>query len=576
MNSEELYQKYIKELEGLTTISLWHPNLDDICNDSTYRLMFESIIFNTLKSIHKTVTSSNWANLRKDYIAYLTFRENQTINPLLKSRYAAIKAICFKKDVDSAYNIITSYFTIIIHSNLDFATFSETFSALVHTFVLLKKLPSPSIYDFFAALLNDNTILDTNKCVLIDSILKCDISGFKVTQIPNFYCLCEPILDRIKEKQRRKRLITNMIDICDKLKNSDSIFSEYKKSLYELLADNEMQFVLDEDDNNGMIAHINHNILQNIKMWYKEAGNHTKMNEIEQQIIQLKHSRKFITFQHNLYSKEQEEIMNKFFDIVHNFNIITYLSGLADNYFGFFPSHNYIIQQSSLITYESDFEIVKVDDCGNETKIKEENLPTYNYYLCYEQFFQPVITNFSQQVLDKIADGSLTFRKVKSVLIKETILGKKYITMLGYEQSLYDFIDQPLRNLFSELRKLVKHKEYNLIIPLETLCLKIERLLREILYIQGVSTLSTSPDKEQFILFDKILQSLQDNDTFNLEDINYFRYVLTNEGYNLRNYTAHGIIDVRYNRTMKGINSCIALFVLILKIAYNIKPDLKF
>lgn len=571
MISEELYQKYIAELEGFDKIMLWHPKYEDICNDSSHRLMFESIIFNTLKSIQGTVTSSNWKDIRKEYIDYITLRANQTQNLFLKSRYAAIKAVCFKKDTEPAYNTLISFFSAIIRSDIDFPTFNETFDALVKTYIQIKNPSIPTLYQNFTSFLSDISISHENKNILIDDIVRCNVTAFKISNMPNFYSLCESVLENITEKYRRKRLITNMINICDRLINTDKLYAKRKKVLYEQLGDNERLFLLKEDPNNGMVAHLNHHILQNIKMWYKESGNCKKMNEIEQQLIQIKQSRVFPTIQCNIYSEEQKEILNRYFEVVHDFNISEYLSGIANNFFGFLPPHSYILEKSALIKYEDGFEIVKVDVCGNETKINPENLPTYNYFSCYEQIFQSVISNFSEQILDKLSDGSLTYQKVKHLLINETIYGQSYTTMLGFDQTLYEFIELPLRSLFIELKKIVKHKPFNLIVPLETLCLKFERLLREILFIQGIAIISVSAEKEQFILFDKILQYLEDNEIFSVEDINYFRFIFTNDGYfNLRNFAAHGLIDVRYNRTPLGIHSCIALFIAILKVGYNI------
>ncbi len=571
MIPEEKYLYYIAKLESTEHIKIMQPDIEDVINDTSHRLMFESMIFNTLKSIYSTVTSPKWKTIRTEYIKYISLRVNQTNNLLLKSRYVSIKAICFRKDIDEAFHINCAFFSKIMTLPLHIGTYNETFYALIQSYTLLKKSPDYSVYQLFESILSNKDISSDNKRFLVSSIATCNVSRFSISHIKNLYTICESLLQETQERIRRKGLLANMITICERLKNSDPVYSDKEKILYEQMADNERSFILEKDPNNAMIPHLNHNILQNVVKWYKESGNTAKFNEAVQDLIKTKNSLIFPTYTFDIYSDEQKVLLCRYMEIIEQYNTPIYLNGLANNFFGIFPSHSIITDKTLKNTPIEGFEYVKVDACGNQTIVKDEDLPNFHYFTAFKEFLQPCLVNFSKQFLDKIAAGSLNYQTTKKALIKESIFGKSFVSMTGIQLKFFDFIELPMKNLFTEFTKIVNHRKYNLSVPLELLSLKLERLFREILYINGISTLATSnsADKEQFIMLDKILQRLEENKLFEIDDINFFRYVLTTDGYNLRNDTAHGLIDFRYYKTILGVHSCFLLFVCILKIAYK-------
>ena len=65
-----------------------------------------------------------------------------------------------------------------------------------------------------------------------------------------------------------------------------------------------------------------------------------------------------------------------------------------------------------------------------------------------------------------------------------------------------------IHDFFIQLKRVTLHKAINFTIPLDTLSIKIERILRDMLYLNGYSTMKQLPNgKEQMFLLDDILKS---------------------------------------------------------------------
>lgn len=130
-------------------------------------------------------------------------------------------------------------------------------------------------------------------------------------------------------------------------------------------------------------------------------------------------------------------------------------------------------------------------------------------------------------------------------------------------------ISPSIYEYFNQLNYVVKTKSIpNLILPMDSLVLKIEGLIRDICQSKGVTTFYTKKDKkDRDITVEKDLNALLHEeaikDLFDEDDLLFFKFMLIEKvGYNLRNEIAHGLL--RYeNYKLEYMHF---LFVLLIRL----------
>ncbi|MCM1142739.1 MAG: DUF4209 domain-containing protein [Muribaculum sp.] len=148
----------------------------------------------------------------------------------------------------------------------------------------------------------------------------------------------------------------------------------------------------------------------------------------------------------------------------------------------------------------------------------------------------------------------------------------------AYKHSLklFDFCDVELKELIRQFSNFSKERTFDFTLSICSLSVKTERIVREILQLSGFSTISTeskghSNYKEEVKLLEEILNSEDIHKIYSMEDINFFKYVLTKNGRNIRNYVAHGILDPYYYKSIFAITDALLLLIVILRLAVNYK-----
>ena len=133
-------------------------------------------------------------------------------------------------------------------------------------------------------------------------------------------------------------------------------------------------------------------------------------------------------------------------------------------------------------------------------------------------------------------------------------------------------VEKGLKHLFYQFKKIVAGNIPDFTLSIDSLCPKIERILREMLHsvnacILKIDIKSATPRKETMLLLDQLLNVPEIKNFMTEEDINFFRYVLTNEGQNIRNYSAHGLYSPSFYKSDAGAISAFMVFVAIIRLA---------
>lgn len=133
-------------------------------------------------------------------------------------------------------------------------------------------------------------------------------------------------------------------------------------------------------------------------------------------------------------------------------------------------------------------------------------------------------------------------------------------------------VESGIKNLFYQVKKFASGGIADFTLSIDSLCPKIERILREMLHSVNASILkidakSATPKKESMILLDQLLDAVELNNFMTKEDINFFKYVLTKNGLNIRNDSAHGLYNPTFYKSELGLISGFIIFVVILRLA---------
>lgn len=150
--------------------------------------------------------------------------------------------------------------------------------------------------------------------------------------------------------------------------------------------------------------------------------------------------------------------------------------------------------------------------------------------------------------------------------------GKTFMSYRNVPISYYELVEKGLKHLFYQFKKIVSGYTPDFTLSIDSLCPKIERILREMLHsvnarILKVDANSATPKKEKMILLDQLLNAPEIKSFMTDEDINYFRYVLTNDGQNIRNDSAHGLYSPFFYKSDDGAISAFMVFVAIIRLA---------
>lgn len=134
-----------------------------------------------------------------------------------------------------------------------------------------------------------------------------DAFKFQLSKINGIFDVSLSIVPFAKESKRRKRIIEISLQIFDRLSNDfKTKYIENRKKLYELLADNEYNFILCGESNNAYISHYNHIVMSNIVRWYKLAGNDSKSAKAEKELLKIKGTLVIPSIPVEIYTPEEK------------------------------------------------------------------------------------------------------------------------------------------------------------------------------------------------------------------------------------------------------------------------------
>lgn len=570
------FNPFLQELDSREELVEFNPSdyiskysIDEI---DVQHLTYEYISFSPIDYLIQLLNGDDWVVKKEEYKIYLLNRFATTCSNLNKSQYLTILAKCFKTNVDDAWRCLKTVFSEYLLKNKYYGT-TKILLEHLSSIGLSNKKYRDEFYNFLTGCINCTDISDKNLIFLLGWLTSTYKFQYQLTKINNIFEVCISLVAKTNEPQLRKHIIELALQVREKLTDEDKQkYAIKRKELYEQLADNEYSFILPDDPNNAAVPIYNHMFLRNILQWYKLAGNAVKAAKAEKKLWEVKKKIIIPSFPVTIYTPEQVDVLNHILEFSYCCPASIFLWVLSEDFFKTIPSDSFLKKSTENSNGIDGFGFTHLDynyNCNNISDAEEQN---YRKFFIYDLCAKPSIKNFILVFLQRIKEDTLCYKDVYEFLTLKTNFGKTYTSYNNDVLSNYNLIEKGLKHLFYQFKKFALGNTPDFTLSIDSLCPKIERILREMLHsvqasILKVDTKTSSPKKETMLLLDNLLDAAEIRKFASDEDLNFLRYVLTNDGQNIRNYSAHGLYSPSFYKSEAGLISGFLIFVLIIRLA---------
>lgn len=339
---------------------------------------------------------------------------------------------------------------------------------------------------------------------------------------------------------------------------------------YEALGDFHVAQLVDitSDTNNIALPHINDGHLEKAMFYYKEAGVTSKMLEAQKLYASNKKNLRYFHFVSKVKTNPQVvAYFQKLNDDLINGDFSTLMWNLACPYQYLFPSLKTIKERMSVDIKPSEIPGFsdRIKDINGNSQDADVNFQLWRYY---ETWLLNIVRNpLLDLILSAVKMRKMTYSKIRTWMNYNTCFGIPIEYPRNDEvvaSSWFSQIDYAIKSLVQQYQHTIDKKPTDWRIPIEVLSLRFEGMLRTIVSDQGGKTIrvdrrgNTSEAMLDSLLREKCLLKV-----FAEEDIEFFEYVLTSKGLNIRNNVAHAF----YIPQDYGIIYATLIFLCILRLA---------
>lgn len=343
----------------------------------------------------------------------------------------------------------------------------------------------------------------------------------------------------------------------------------------EALGDIEMAQLVDitSEPNNIALPFLNDSHLEKAMQFYKEAGSTEKMLDAQRQYTSNKKNLKYFHF---VSSKKTDKRVVEYFRCLNDrllngkFSFLMWNLVIPVQYL--FPSFKLIKEKiigDENTTKQLGFSNRIKDLNGNSQEAGDD----FHVWKKYEVWLLNIVCNpILELILTAVKQKKMTYAKVKTWMSRETCFGipleyprnNKVVTASWFSQ-----IDYAIKILIQQCRHTLDNKPTDWRIPIEVLSIRFEGILRTIVADQGGQTTKTRcGGNTSEVLLDSLLREPCLLQVFAEEDVEFFEYVLTSKGLNIRNNVAHAF----YIPQDYGITYAILVFLCMLRLA-KFRPE---
>lgn len=391
------------------------------------------------------------------------------------------------------------------------------------------------------------------------------IEFFDTNDAERLALLCKDLFPLTKDGWRKDCCSIGLY-YTSKLQNGKK---QYIKFFYELLGDIEMEQLKDpiSDKNNIAIPHMNDSHLEKAMAFYQKAGTTKKRNEAEKT---YRENKKKLIYPHFRFQQKTNEKVVAYFKLLKKEllegRLCMMLMNLAYPVRFMFPSYQ-------LVRKHMTKRVSPLEELGFVNKFKDINGNTkyadYDFDIRqkYDIWLMNIVENpILEVILTAIQTKKLTYAKLKHWMLKDTFFG----VPIEYPRanhvvlsSWFSQVDYGLESLMKQYQRFLQGKTTDWRMPIDVLSIRFEGIIRDIVanYV-GTITKVGKDNSTSMALLESLLREPCLREAFKAEDIDFFEYVFTTKGLNIRNNVAHSF----YIPQDYGIFHATLVFLCILRL----------
>lgn len=344
---------------------------------------------------------------------------------------------------------------------------------------------------------------------------------------------------------------------------------EYKAFFYEVLGDMEMERLTDPESNpkNIAIPHMNDGHLEKAMAYYQEAGLMEKRNAAEKV---YRENKKRLVYPHIKIEKKTNEQVVKYFSALKKELMEGKVSWLMLNLSlpvrFLFPSYQMIREKMPErdTTLEEFGFANKLKDINGNTRNADED---FDLRQKYDVWMMNLVRNVVLDViLTAVQTKKLTYGRLKQWFVKHTCFGFpiEYARANGVvTASWFSQLDYGVEALMKQYQRFIQGKPTDWRIPIDVLSVRFEGVLRDMVGDYGGCVTKVGRDNSTSqVLLEGLLKEARERGVFREEDVDFFEYVFTNKGHNIRNDVAHAF----YIPQDYGIVQATLVFLCVLRL----------
>lgn len=536
----------------------------------------------TMESIDKSGNRICYPDLSAFTDGELTYLKNRLTSHLHefpKSRYAHLLWLRTKHNdygriaVDCYKELTSIYFDASIKGEELFHKFCSTLQCY-HRISIAVKYNLQECKDSLLGWLRNGHVPVTWKDNILDIILESSL--FKQADLNGLTSLILSFYDgQVDNYFVNEKYLKSCLILSQKENVSNS-------KIYNLLGENEMSLANKrEDDESGMILI---SCYQKAAYYFRMAHNDTRYEEVSSLYTQQKSKLKLSLFQHE-FSPEDVKIMND------------EQNAIVDRILSTTEGHPlwHLVYGKGLIMGEKKLEDdarrdmknsfmyfanMQVYDLNNNAKTLSED-DKLNH-----QKFQNYIFHLQLSTIPIIE--KLLYKGIKTgTLTKENIIGFFNSSWLaspleGFTSdetpetfSWVELLSPGLFDVLSQLEAQIHDKNFkpNFTLSIDSLSIKIEGIIRDLARLSGKTVTKIKEGESSEMNLEELLREEEIKKLFTEEDILLWRYLLTKQGWNIRNNIAHAF----YRPGDYSRGKAILLFLTMLRVCkyFNIVEQSK-
>jgi hypothetical protein len=320
---------------------------------------------------------------------------------------------------------------------------------------------------------------------------------------------------------------------------------------------------------------------------YQLAGNEAAERQALQEAQKLKNNLRFKAMPIELpddFSKKLRDSINQGTKNLLSFDSNTIFDYLARSE-EVIPDYAAIKQSVSQLGFSiSDMaSVLSIDVNKNFQREKSDTtdgVPTEKLRDSYKFALTISLQHLIPLFLDGCRAGKLTFSALQNYLNESSWvaqpLSEHNLDGKKTEYTWQYLVFPALEEFFKQLQLLVQEDQSsqpNFVLCLDSLTLKIEGLLRELLQLKGTTTLATSKKKDlREVYFDDLLNMAIQSKLLNESEAFFFRFVFTPFSQNIRNNIAHSYYHLPDHYSLQNMILVFCALLRLLKFQLIEKP----